>query len=136
MKRFPAFAKLALILSFAIVVQGCSTSGAGRALGESVPLDFGRTANFADGLRVTFTHLVSDSRCPADVVCIQAGEAVIELTCTYRSESQVIQVSSNPGRNQTEVFGHVIQLLSVTSPGRQRSHAPIEYSVTLRVTAR
>lgn len=43
-------------------------------------LRFGETAIIDPGsVEVTFTRLVSDSRCPSDVLCIWEGEAVIEL---------------------------------------------------------
>ncbi len=85
---------------------------------------------------MTFTDVVSDSRCPVDVTCIQAGEAVVQLTCSYKRESRVIRISSSPRKNQTEVFGSIIQLMSVSPRASQRSRSPVEYSVMLRVTAR
>ncbi|MEO5818628.1 MAG: hypothetical protein ABIT20_25390 [Gemmatimonadaceae bacterium] len=47
--------------------------------GQSVELGIGETANVTPGsVRVQLTG-INDSRCPSDVVCIQAGDAMIVL---------------------------------------------------------
>lgn len=51
--------------------------------GEPFPLAVGQQAVSADGsAAVHFTRVVTDSRCPADAVCVWAGEAIIELRVT------------------------------------------------------
>jgi hypothetical protein len=64
---------------------GCSGSPAAPS-GE-VPLDRefslrpGESATVeSTGLRVTFLSVLSDSRCPADAVCVWAGDAVVALS--------------------------------------------------------
>ena len=42
--------------------------------------------------------MVEDSRCPANVVCVWAGEVVIELTVTKADTSAVVRLSLRPGR--------------------------------------
>jgi hypothetical protein len=46
---------------------------------QSVTLGVGQTAQ-ASGLTITFNELVQDSRCAVDVVCIQAGAIVANIT--------------------------------------------------------
>ena len=46
-------------------------------LGESVELP-------GQGIGISFDQVLEDSRCPANVVCVWAGKAVIELTVTKR----------------------------------------------------
>lgn len=128
--------RLVRLLALATFVLGCSIATVDHKLGEAAPLDFGHTANFAGGLAVTFTRLVSDSRCPADVTCIQAGEAVVELACAHKGQTQTIQVSSDRRKNRAEVFGYVVELMSVSPHSTQHSRAQKEFSVTLRVTER
>lgn len=41
-------------------------------------IDFGETISFKD-VKITFSEVLSDSRCPKKVQCIQAGEANIAL---------------------------------------------------------
>ena len=117
-----------MLMTATYFLLGCSTAAATHSLGEPVSLDAGTMAKFADEFRVTFTRVVSDSRCPANVVCIQAGEAVVELTCSNNGDSQSVRLSSDHRSNQSEVLGHAIELMSV---GARHSD-----SITLRVTAR
>lgn len=51
--------------------------------GEPFPLVVGQQAVSADGsAAVHFTRVVTDSRCSPEVVCVWAGEAIIELRIT------------------------------------------------------
>ena len=59
-------------------------------LGESVQLP-------DQGIGISFDRVVEDSRCPANVVCIWAGEVVIELTVTEADTSVVVRLSLRPG---------------------------------------
>lgn len=53
------------------------------ALGEAFSVRVGESVDVAGaGVSVTYTALVSDSRCPVGVQCIQAGRAVISVTVT------------------------------------------------------
>ncbi len=58
-------------------------------LGESVELP-------DQGIGISFDRVVEDSLCPANVVCIWAGEAVIELTVTEADTSAVVRPSLEP----------------------------------------
>ena len=49
------------------------------------------------GIGISFDEVVEDSRCPANVVCVWAGEAVIELTVTEADTSAVVRLSLRPG---------------------------------------
>ena len=60
-------------------------------LGESVQLP-------DQGIGISFDQVLEDSRCPANVVCVWAGEAVIELTVTEADASALVRLSLRPGR--------------------------------------
>jgi hypothetical protein len=121
------------MLLLALVAPSCSTANTTHTLGEPVSIALGHSANFDGGLRVTFTSIISDSRCPKGVTCIQAGEAVVALTCSSRNgPSETVRVSSARSKNQIEVPGYLIELLNVSS----HEHGVQDVSVTLRVTAR
>lgn len=74
-------------LAFVVVLfagaLGCaapSAPGGGVPLGAEFTLKPGETAQVqSTDLRVTFLGVVSDSRCPADAICVQAGDAVLAL---------------------------------------------------------
>ena len=59
-------------------------------LGESVELP-------GQGIGISFDRVLEDSRCPANVVCVWAGQVVIELTVTEADTSAVVRPSLEPG---------------------------------------
>ena len=52
-------------------------------------LELGETA-VSDSLTITFESVVSDSRCPADVVCVWAGEARVRLTVEGAADTLLV----------------------------------------------
>jgi hypothetical protein len=78
-------------LALASCATGASSLG-GVPLGREFTLKPGETARVqSTDLRVTFVGVVNDSRCPADAVCIQAGDAVLAL----RVGSADVELRSN-----------------------------------------
>ena len=71
-----------VVIAAAISLAACAgATSAPRdvAVGQTVELSVGETANVTPGsVRVQFAG-VNDSRCPSDVVCVQAGDAMIIL---------------------------------------------------------
>ena len=62
------------------LLAGCATaSGGGRMLAPGVPatLSVGDTVALPDASTLTYVGVTSDSRCPPNVQCIQAGSAVL-----------------------------------------------------------
>jgi hypothetical protein len=62
------------------LLAGCATaSGGGRALAPGMPatLSVGETVTLPDASTLTYVGVNSDSRCPPNVQCIQAGSAVV-----------------------------------------------------------
>lgn len=72
---------LAVALTLGVAACDSATSPSRSArLGESFELRAGESATITDELLVvTFEGVSSDSRCPSNVVCIRAGEGVVEL---------------------------------------------------------
>ena len=63
-----------------------------------VEIGLGGSVQLPDqGIGISFDEVVEDSRCPANVVCVWAGEAVIELTVTEADTSVVVRPSQEPG---------------------------------------
>ena len=53
---------------------------ASMRVGDSVTLAISETALVEDaGIRITFEEVLSDSRCPTDAFCVQAGDAQVRL---------------------------------------------------------
>ncbi len=72
----------------------------------------------ATDLRVTFTNVVEDSRCPTDVECFWTGRAVVEMEVQAGTDApQTITFDTNPAptelRDTIEVAGYSIHLQSL-----------------------
>src|SRR4029077_15444279 len=57
---------------------GSPTQPSPLPLGQSFELRSGTSAVLQGGLKVTFGSVGSDSRCPMDVMCVWAGDAVVK----------------------------------------------------------
>lgn len=101
--------------------------------GESIRID-GTT------LVVTFTRLLEDSRCPADVTCIQAGQARIAVTLRQNGSPSTFELvvpatgGAEAPSNEQRLGRLVVHLESVdpspTQPGTRTTHP----TATLRVS--
>jgi hypothetical protein len=130
--------KLARLIPFVFLAAACGTPTAVE-LDESFRLAIGETAlveeaNFA----LTFRGVQNDSRCPADVQCVWAGNALVELVAT-RTDSSHTALALNTTTSPREVaFESFVVALEGLEPGT-RSNAPIEpaaYRAVLRVSRR
>ncbi|MGZ4810424.1 MAG: hypothetical protein ACXVJO_13090 [Thermoanaerobaculia bacterium] len=117
-----------------LLFGACATPRTLQPFDEHVVLRLGGTAELPDGFGITFSRLVSDSRCPRNVACIQRGEAVVELTCSYEKQSKLIRLSTDEKANRAEVSGDGVELLRVEPFPIVPSPPASEYSVTIRVT--
>jgi hypothetical protein len=102
---------------------------------EEVVLAPGQSTTLANGsIRIEFHGVSSDSRCPADVECVQAGDAVVQVSVMAdgRTEELEFHTSSPEPARQGDL---IIELVRLT-PERSSSRAiqPGEYRATLRVT--
>lgn len=58
-------------------------------LGQGFQVAIGETVVFSDAdLKIKFTEVIEDSRCPADVVCIWAGKVSCLLDVTINNETK------------------------------------------------
>ena len=66
--------------------------------GVAFSLPLGKTAVVnGNNARISFNKVTDDSRCPADVVCIWAGDAKIQLTVARNgspAETRIISITS------------------------------------------
>lgn len=68
------------------VVQGTSTGDVILGVGQK---------GIVDGLTLTFNALVQDSRCPVDVVCIQAGAVNSNVTLATANKTETRNLPSD-----------------------------------------
>ncbi len=80
---------------------------------ETFSLGVGQTASVAGELRVTLVRM-TDSRCPPDVVCIQAGERGVELAVMVENGGEIESVFLGEDTlKKKTVFLHEISLASL-----------------------
>jgi hypothetical protein len=117
-----------------LLAAGCgdtAPSGPTVALNERFTLAPGEVAA-VDGtsLRVQFVRVAGDSRCPADVVCIQMGDASVEILANGAPYDLHTSV---PQRSSVTVDGVEIELVELQPyPVSSRQIQPGEYRATLR----
>ena len=87
------------------------------------------------GLTVRFERVTSDSRCPADVVCIVAGNAVVAVTVVREGRpSQALSLRTDAAQSRAEVGDWALSLTKVEPyPYSDRTIAPGDYKATFRV---
>ena len=73
--------RITLALGLAAALAGCGSDPIAPQVGEEFILSIGQSATIAGrGITITFQDVTEDSRCPSDVVCIQAGNATVAVT--------------------------------------------------------
>ena len=91
----------------------------------------------SEKVRVTFERVVSESRCPVDVQCIQAGEATIALVVQAPGGDKTALTLSTRGDQSTGTAGAWdVALTGLVPVPRVKAPAKREpYEATLVVTA-
>ena len=85
-------------------------------------------------LAVRFNDVTGDSRCPADVVCIQGGSADVRITAQSDGSTRNYELRTGDMR-PVQHGGLTISLVQVAPyPFSSRVIRPDEYRATLKVT--
>lgn len=116
-------------------VTSATTTSAAPANGQaygSVTLALGQAAVFADGLSIRPMRILEDSRCPADVQCIQAGTVKLSINTVVSGKTSVESISIG---QSVQLDGDTITLDTVT-PQKTKAGYPAanEYRFTFTVT--
>jgi hypothetical protein len=98
----------------------------------------GATAVVPGGLTIRFDSVSSDSRCPIDALCVQAGEAVVVMSLSTPSRSRVQREwRTNPTGFEVVYSDYAIQLAELRPyPSAGQPIAPGDYVATLKVIKR
>ncbi len=139
MNRSPAL----LALSFLALACACAgarytdgdTGRVAAAVGEEFTLARGQTAVVDGGaLAVRFQGVVHDSRCPIDVECITAGNAVVRLRLSDGGAEEV-ELNTTVGAKEATHGGYTVRLVALrpgTTAGRRIRQGM--YRAVLQVT--
>jgi hypothetical protein len=122
-----------------LLAAGCATStGAVRpiGLGQEQQLAPGESVQVG-GLRVTFTRVENDSRCPVDVVCVWEGDALVKLELSappQDAETRELHTAGGAGVRETTFGQFSIELVRLLPTTHSQQPIPAQdYRVVLKV---
>jgi hypothetical protein len=127
-----------LFVACLITFTGCDQT----QTGPTVPID--REFELAPGdavtieevsLSVRFDRVLSDSRCPGDVICVQQGDAVVRLATVSGNRRSELDLHTQDNGRPVARDGVNIALVQLAPyPFLARPIQPGDYRATLRVT--
>ncbi|MGH9203136.1 MAG: hypothetical protein ACRD2A_18065 [Vicinamibacterales bacterium] len=126
-----------LLLSCLLLLAGCRESPTSPTvpLNSEFVLVVGGAASI-DGASMTirFNGVTGDSRCPADAVCVQGGDAIVSLTVTSTEGSRNHELHTGDMRpvRHGDITIALVQL--VPYPFSSGAIQPGDYRATLRAT--
>jgi hypothetical protein len=106
-------------------------------LNERFTLSPGEVARLDDAdLRVEFVRVSGDSRCPADAICIQGGDAIVQIRATGGNSPELLGLHTGDSSQASALYdGARITLVELQPyPFSSRTIAPDEYRATLTVS--
>ena len=108
------------------------------ALSERFTLAPSEVATVRDvGVRVQFVEVTGDSRCPGDAICIQGGDALVNIRVSEGSSASSYDLHTGDSSRASIVHGSVKIALVDVQPYPFSSKPPIapgDYRVTLVVS--
>lgn len=129
---------LPLLALFVFVACEDSPSGPSVGLAERFTLARGETASVRDSdVRVQFVEVTGDSRCPADAICIQGGDAVVRVRVRGGGDTATYELhtgDSSRARVRHEDFAIELVQLEPYPFGSRPPIQPGDYRATLLVT--
>ena len=130
---------LAPILAIAVLACGDDATEPEHEvrLDADFTLALGETAAVqSTALRVTFAHVLEDSRCPPEAYCVWMGNAKVALYIERASDAaELFQLCTHLDicAGIIDLGPYDVELVEVEPPSMPRS--ALEYRVTLRVSA-
>ena len=134
---FAALTHVRCVLAACLLVSAaCTSSG---VVGPTVPLNqrftlaVGESATIdRTAVRLGFVGVTGDSRCTADAVCIQGGDALVHVRVTDRGATSAYELHTGDGQRAQVLHGSLrIQLVELQPyPFSGRPTAPGDYRAT------
>jgi hypothetical protein len=123
-------------LLFAALLIACGTAGTEPELGDNIDIRLGSTIEIPDdSVRVQFTDVTSDSRCPTGAQCVWAGEAVALFTV---GGNQQVSLTLGADASKATVIVRGKQFTIVALKPHPRVNEPFaksDYIATVRFTS-
>jgi hypothetical protein len=124
--------------SLSLACAGSPTEPTDVPLGQSFALRSGASATLQDGLKITFSSVHSDSRCPMDAICIWADDAIVKVALSQSGGNMTErELHTDTSASQASYFSYMIRLVTLAPyPRSDRPIRPEDYVATLVVEAR
>ena len=128
-----------LLLTLVVAAVGCGDT----VVGPAVPLDEPFTLAIGESVAVSgasfviqFTGVTGDSRCPADAVCIQGGDALVAVRVSGGGTAATFELHTGDASRATVTHrGYRITLVTLQPyPFSSRPITDADYRATLTVT--
>jgi hypothetical protein len=111
--------------------------------GESAAIKLGDSAELAASkISIKFVRVIEDSRCPADVNCIWAGNAKIEIEASKGSQKSTFVLNTNGNETEASFAGYMLKLTGLepqktsakNEPENEQEPCGIPYKAAFVVT--
>ena len=136
-KIFSAIGLLTVSLLLLAAGVSCSTGKIAASLGKEFTLPAGKTALISgEDLKMQFVEVAADSRCPAGVVCVWAGEAKCRMSITYRgSESGAVFTQPGSSTGTQDIFQkYKVSFKLEPYPESGKQIAGSDYNLVMTIT--
>jgi len=128
----------AAALAFAALALAACQSVTAVQRDGTFTLQVGDRASVTNGsFVVRFVSVPNDSRCPTNVQCVWAGDAVVhlDLTSSGRTHTVDLHTNSTSGEVSAVYDGQVVELLDLTpSPHSSQTINQGDYTARLRIS--
>ena len=121
MNQMKLFLSILLFTTLTAFVNSCSKSGNKFREGTTIELNFSDCENgniSGDDLKLCFNAVVSDSRCPANAVCIWEGAATATFSFTKNNNTHrfnLSTISMKPNYTKdTVIAGYKIEFINLS----------------------
>jgi hypothetical protein len=113
-----------------------AAASANVTLDQPFELRVGRSATVAgEGLTVSFQGVPSDSRCPTNVQCVWAGDAVVQVVLSKDGKAFGAELHTNLDPKSVDYLNYNVALVSLAPyPSSTTPIAQSQYRATFVVT--
>lgn len=129
--------RILLFLVSLVAATGCGASVAGptNPIDRPFTLGVGEAATISGaGLALEFTGVTGDSRCPADALCIQGGDAIVHIRVSGTGTASYELHTGDASRATAAHGRYLISLVELQPyPFSSGPIAPDDYRATLVV---
>lgn len=120
------------------VSPGCAsapTQPSRIVIGQPMELAYAQFVSLPDGSKLTFASVRSDSRCPMDVMCVWAGDAIIALSLSQPGGAAAErELHTQASGSETSYQAYSIKLVALSPyPRSNLQIRPEDYRATVTV---